>query len=142
MKLKGWLFDLYPARGGGVTLWFIDEDGRRHRFWQPFPLVFYAAGPSHRLRGLWAFLAGQAIPVLLSRVERRDLFQTDPMHVMGIELEKQEDLQGVFSKAQSAFPDLEYYDVDLALSLRHAASFGTFPLAYCEVEIENQKVGR
>ncbi|MBM3126180.1 MAG: hypothetical protein FJZ87_14100 [Chloroflexi bacterium] len=141
MKLKGWLFDLYPARGGGVTLWFIDEDGRRHRLWQPFPLVGYAAGPSHRLRALWSFLAGQPIPVLLSRVERRDLFQADSMHVMGIELEKQEDLQSVFSKAQSAFPDLEYYDVDLALSLRHAAAFGTFPLAYCEVEIENQKVG-
>lgn len=140
MNLKGWLFDLYPAKQGGATLWFIGEDGKRHRYWQPFPLVFYAAGPSHRLRALWRFLAGRQFPIMLARVERRDLFQENPMHVMEIQLDRQEELQGVFSKARSAFPDLDYYDVDLSLPLRHAACFGTFPLAYCDLKVENQRV--
>ena len=138
--LKGWLFDLYPAKQGGVTLWIIGEDEKRYRFWQPFTLTFYAAGPSYRLRDLWRFLANQDISINLSRVERRDLFNPRPMPVMGVEVQKQEDLQQVFTKAQSAFPDLDFYDVDISLSLRHAAVYGTFPLAFCELDIEGEQV--
>jgi DNA polymerase II len=138
--LKGWLFDLYPAKQGGITLWIIGEDEKRYRFWQPFTLIFYAAGPSYRLRDLWRFLSNQDIPLHLSRVERRDLFQSKPMPVMGIEVQKQEELQQVFAKAQSAFPDLDYYDVDISLSLRHAAIYATFPLAFCELEIDGEQV--
>lgn len=140
MKLRGWLFDLYPAKQGGVTIWLIGEDGKHYQFFQPFPLTFYAAGPSHRLHDLWRFLSVQEKPPALSRTERRDLFQSKPMPVMGIETSKQEDLQAIFLKAQSSFPDLDYYDVDLNLALRHAAHYQTFPLAYCDLEIEGRQV--
>lgn len=139
-RLKGWLFDLYPANQGGLTIWVIGEDGIRHQFCQPFPLTFYAAGPSHRLRGLWQYLSAQEKPPILSRLERRDLFQTESMAVMGIEVEKQQDLQKIFSKTQSAFPDLDYYDTDIPPALRHAARYGTFPLAFCEFEINGKVI--
>lgn len=139
-RLKGWLFDLYPAIQGGVTLWIIGEDGKRYHFWQPFSLTFYAAGPPHRLRNLWRFLSNQDIPVNLSRKERRDLFEPAPMPVMGIDVQKQEDLQKVFTRVQPAFPDLDFYDVDISQPLRYAASFGVFPLALCEFEIEGEKI--
>ncbi len=137
---RGWLLDLYAAKQGGVTFWVIGEDGKRYRFSQSFTLTFYAAGPSHRLRGLWRFLSDQAIPVNLSRVERRDIFQPDPMPVMGINVNKQEELQQVFARARSAFPDLDYYDVDILLSLRYAAGCGVFPLAFCELGMEGDQV--
>jgi len=34
-----------------------------------------------------------------------------------------------FARAGRIFPDLIWYDADLALPLRHAARFGSFPLA-------------
>jgi len=138
--LKGWLFDLYPAKQGGITLWVIGDDGQRHCLWQPFPLTFYAAGLSHRLRDLWRFLSAQESPPALSRVERRDLFQAESMPVMRIEVSNREDLQRVFYRTQSVFPDLDYYDMDISPSLRHAADYGTFPLACCEFALEGEQV--
>jgi DNA polymerase-2 len=139
-RLKGWLFDLYAAPQGGATAWVIDEGGERRRYWQPFPLTFYAAGPSGRLRELWRFLEGQAIPVALSRVERRDLFRAAPEPVLGVTCERQDHLQQVFYGVHAAFSDLEYYDVDIALSLRHAARHGTYPLAYCAFELDGERI--
>lgn len=138
--VRGWLFDLYPRQPGGVTLWVIGEDGQRYRFWQPFRSVFYAAGQPSRLRDLWRFLSGQDTVAGLSRVERRDLFQSRPMPVMGVEANTQEALQQAFFKAQAAFPDLDYYDVDISLSLRHAAMYDTFPLGWCEFALEGEQV--
>jgi DNA polymerase-2 len=140
MKLRGWLFDLYPAKQGGITLWVIGEDGKRRQFWQAFPLTFYAAGPRQRLRDLWRYLFTLEKPPVLSRVERRDLFQPNPIPVMGITINRQEDLDDLFSKAQATFPDLDYYDADISPSLRYAARYQTFPLAYCDLEIEGQQV--
>ncbi len=139
-QLKGWLFDLYPAQQGGMTVWIIDEGGQRLQLWQPFPVTCYAAGPSHRLRGLWHFLEKQDTTVALSRTERRDLFQAAAQPVLGMTCEGQAQLQRVFSKAHSAFPDLEYYDVDIAPALRHAACHGTFPLAHCTFEMDNKHI--
>ena len=139
-QLKGWLFDLYLAPQGGVTIWVIAEDGERLQFWQPFPLVFYASGPSGRLRELWRFLENQDPPVVLSRAERRDLFQASSQPVLGMACDSQAQLQQVFSKAHSAFPDLEFHDVDIAPALRHAAQYGTFPLAHCTFEIEGGQI--
>jgi DNA polymerase-2 len=139
-RLKGWLFDLYAAPQGGMTVWIIDESGKRLQCWQPFPLTFYAAGPSGRLRGLWRFLENQQFPVALSRAERRDLFQATAQPVLGAACSSQEQLQGVFSRARAAFPDLEYYDVDIAPALRHAAHHGTFPLAYCAFELDGGQI--
>jgi len=140
MKLRGWLFDIYPAGQDGAAIWLIGEDGKRYQFLQPFPLTFYAAGPLHRLRDLWRFLSRQDKPPMLSRTERRDLFQSGPIPVMGITVGDQESLQGIFLKTQSSFPDLDYYDVDLNLALRYSARYQTFPLALCDLETEGRQI--
>ena len=42
----------------------------------------------------------------------------------------------MFHRAAAAFPDLTYYDADLLLTARHAAVYGTFPLAKLRLTIE------
>ena len=71
----GWLLDLYPHPERGIILWLLSDDGRRPCLRQDFPVTFYAAGPSQRLRMLWQFLhLQQQARAELSRTERHDLF--------------------------------------------------------------------
>ncbi|HPH94606.1 MAG TPA: DNA polymerase domain-containing protein [Anaerolineaceae bacterium] len=140
--LTGWILDLYETPGQGVSLWLLAEDGRRLCLQQDFPCVFYAWGPPHRLRALWRWLQQQPDPPRLERVQRRDLFQPEPLDVMAIETAEPARLPELFRLAEQNFPDLTWYDADIQLSLRHAARHGTFPLACCRVEVEENRLRR
>ena len=133
---SGWLLDLYTHPEDGVVVWLLDEDGTRRRLRQTLPVVFYAAGPADRLRLLWRFLSEQPQPPRLSRAERRDLFNPESFPVLAIQVENPALQPLLFNRVTAAFPDLVYYDADLPISLRHAALYGTFPLARCQVTID------
>jgi DNA polymerase-2 len=139
MKLTGWLFDIYPNEQDGITLWLIADDGERHCLQHKFPVTFYAAGPSARLRSLWQYLNRQDVPVRLSRTERRDLFAGQTV-VLACEVTNPSALYGLFERVFQSFPDLTYYDADIHLALRYAAVFDVFPLARCEVEVLGSQV--
>jgi hypothetical protein len=133
-ELKGWLLDLYPNPNGGVTLWLIGEDGRRHQLHQKFPVTFHIAGRNEQLRTVWRHLKAQSIPVSLHRTERRDLF-SGMTTVLAVEVGHPADQPNLFAALSRQFPDLTYYDADVQLSLRHAAVHGTYPLSHCEIAI-------
>jgi DNA polymerase-2 len=138
--LTGWLLELYADPQDGVVLWLLDEaDGvQRHRLRQAFPLTYYAAGPAPRLRALWRYLEDQPLPVNLARTERRDLFSPQPLTVLAIQVENAAVQPVLFRQVSREFPDLNYYDADLPLSLHHAARHGTFPLARCRFIVDEQ----
>jgi DNA polymerase-2 len=46
----------------------------------------------------------------------------------------------LFQRLTETFPDLNYYDLDLPLALRHAAAYGSFPTARCRLTIDAQGV--
>ncbi len=149
----GWLLDVYAHPQRGVTLWLLCDNGRRLRLQQDFPVSFYAAGPSHRLRELWTYLRGigamDGAPVgvahtsplfTLSRAERRDLF-TGPVTVLAARTDSPVALSRLYSRLTGQFLDLTFYDADLHVAIRHAAAYGTFPLARCALEAdENGRV--
>jgi DNA polymerase-2 len=139
-NFTGWLLDLYPNDQAGITLWLLDKNGTRHKLAQAFPITFYAAGPAPRLRALWQFLKAQPIPIRLSRTIRKDLFQAEPATVLEIEVADPGAQPRLFERVHHAFPDLTYYDADLPISLRHAAIYGTFPLAYCSISTEDNGI--
>jgi DNA polymerase-2 len=92
------------------------------------------------LRALWKFLQSQPELVTLSKTERRDLF-AGLVTVLACEVERPLDLPRLFARVAHAFPNLTYYDADIHIALRHAAAFQVFPLARCEIEVdENQRV--
>jgi hypothetical protein len=136
--ISGWLFDIYPNETN-LTLWLIGEDEKRHRFVQDFAATVYAVGPSPLLRKLWRWLEAQAVPVHLSRTERKDVFQ-GMVAVLAAEVLQPVKLDGLFRSMVSAFPDLTFYDGDISLPLRYAAAFGVFPLARCRMEVRGEKV--
>jgi DNA polymerase-2 len=136
-EYKGWLLDIYPHPEGGVVLWLLCDDGRRRRLRQDFAVTFYAAGPSPRLRNLWKFLGDRPFPVELSRLERQDLF-TGPTVVLAASLDSPAALPMLLQTLNKLFPDLTFYDADLHVALRHAALYGTFPLARCHTVVDEQ----
>ncbi len=135
-ETTGWLIDLYADHRDGLVLWLLGEDGVRLRLHQPFPITFYAAGPSADLRELWRFLDSQGAAIELSRDERHDLFAGKHIPVLAARLANPADLPRLFHRAAERFPDLTYYDADLVLSLRYAAVTGAFTLAFCRVRFE------
>lgn len=137
----GWLLDVYASPGEGAALWLLEDDGseqggRRLRLTQPLAVSFYAAGPNERLRALWQWLQRRDEAVTLERTERRDLFAPQPLTVLAVTVNDAASQPRLFARVSTAFPDLTFYDADIALPLRHAAAFGTFPLAKLTVDYD------
>ncbi len=139
MNHAGWLLDLYEDEAG-LVLWLMQEDGTRARLAQPFPVTLYAAGPGPRLRALWRWLRARPQPPRLERAERHELFAGRPLAVMAITAPGPLQARRLFAELAQSFPDLTYYDADLSPNLRHAARYGTFPLARVEIEASKQGV--
>ncbi len=138
MTYEGWLLDLYADGPRGVALWLVTDDDRRVRLCQRFPVRFFAAGPGPRLRALWRWLREREPAPGLAREERRDLFLAERLPVLAVETADPAGLQPLFAEVEREFPDLTYYDADVPLTVRHAAAFGSFPLARCRAEADEQ----
>ncbi len=150
--LNGWLLDIYEEPRGGLMLWLLGADGQRYGLRQDFSVTFYAAGPAARLRALWRWLEEQGgcastacsrdVPLRMWRDERRDLFEREPVSVLAVQSTQPYRQPGLFSAASREFADLTWYDADILPALRHAAQYGSFPLAQMEIEVDGQQVCR
>lgn len=141
MLFRGWLLDLYLNQEEGLTLWFIGEDDRRVCFKQAFPVSFYVAGPNERLRALWKRVRGRLGVLGLSRKQKQDVFVADSVNVMQIDMDSPASQVSLFREIEAEFPDLTYYDADVTIGTRYMARYGVFPLALCELEVdENQLI--
>jgi len=136
-EYTGWILDIYSHPERGIVLWLLCDDGQRRCMYQDFPVTFYAAGPSHRLRDLWIFLEKQSIKIQLSRTERRDLFIGSTV-VLAATLDNPAVLPFLCQRLTRLFPDLTFYDIDIHVALRHAAIHKTFPLARCHIVADEQ----
>ncbi len=136
----GWLLDLYEDGREGVVLWLIGDDGERWRLRQDFPITFYAAGEPEQLRGLQRYLRTRPEKLRLYRTQSRDLFHDKPLILLAIEMNAPIYQPRLFQQIANRFPNLDYYDADLNITLRHAACWGTFPLARCSVSVNGEGV--
>ncbi len=132
VEFQGWLLDLYEDEEDGLVLWFADESGARHKLWQPFPVTFYAAGPAARLRGAWRRLQSSGTAITLERTRRRDLF-SGMLDVMSIKVGNPLLQRRLFFDLSRRYPDLDYFDADIPITVRYAAVHDLFPLVYCRV---------
>ncbi len=133
-RLRGWLLDLYEDAVDGLRLWFITEDGARLCLRQKLEVVFYASGDNEQLRALWKMLRRHPEVISLQREVRRDAFIPEPIPVLKAVVDSSLHETRLFHEIQQRFPRLVYYDADISVNIRHAALFGTFPMALCEVE--------
>ena len=135
MKCTGWLFDLYPHPTKGVILWLAGEDGKPYFFHQDCETVFYARGSDQKLHDLGVFLRKKYPKenVKLTRVETKEDLFDGPQVVMGIGISSFTLFKKLFRKVQESFSDLIYYNADIDLTVRYAATHNVFMMARCEV---------
>ena len=132
--LNGWLLDVYEHPEDGVVVCLLEEDGFRYLLRQPFPITFYASGPFRELRKLWKVLAGDEVPLQLTRTQRQDLF-IGMVEVLGATVPKPAQFKQVFYRTRRLFPDLTWYDADIPTAMRYTAAFTVFPMAKVQVEL-------
>ena len=136
-EFSGWMLDVYTDPEQGAVVWLVGDYGQRRRFHQPFPVTFYAAGPDAQLRAAWQYLKQQPIAVGLERTTRQDLFK-GPIVVMQICVPIAADQPRLFRNLARCFPQLDYYDADVAFPLRFAARYCSFPLARCHIQADEE----
>jgi len=137
----GWIFDIYPA-ADGMVVWLLDEDGRAHLLRDTFSPCFYVRGPRHELRAVCRMLRAQRAPASLRRTERLDLFLDQAVEVLEVGVRIPRLLGRLFHQTAEFRPDLTYYDADISLPQRYALARDVFPLAYCAVEREGDRIRR
>lgn len=138
-QLRGWLLDLYDDPEDGLRLWFITEEGKRVCLHQSMDVVFYASGTNEELRSLWVTLKRYPTVVSLQRETRRDAFIPDPITVLKAVVDSPLHQARLFREIVQRYPHLTYYDADLSSNIRHSARYGTFPMAFCEVEYDAER---
>ena len=141
-RFTGWLLDLYLDPQNGLKLWFISaEDDSRVCFTQAFPVSFFASGENQRLRALWKRLDKQEGVIKLVRTQKRDVFLNDFVNVLQVDVESPARQTQIFHALEKDFTDLTWYNADLSVGTRYLARFGAFPLALCELQInENGQI--
>lgn len=96
-----------------------------------FTVTLYAAGDFSRLREAWRSLAGRA---RLARTKRRDLF-TGMRDVLAVTVDAS---SGLFPELRAQFPDLDYYDADIPVSLRFIARTDCHLLGRCRLTLDGE----
>lgn len=137
-RVRGWLLDLYEDAVDGLCLWFITEEGDRIQLKQKMEIVFYASGEGEQLRALWKFLRRHSEVLGLQRETRRDAFIPEPITVLKAIINSPLNETWLFREVQQRFPHLTYYDSDISSNIRHSARYGTFPMAFCDVEYDDK----
>ena len=133
IEFDGWLLDLFEDKNEGIVLYFIDSKGPRWRLTTPFPITFYAQGSSEQLRALWRYLRGLPQISKIYRTDRMDVFRRQRVPVLAARVQNPVALQSLIRNVVSRFPDLEYSDADISITVRFAAQTGATPLSYCHV---------
>ncbi len=135
-EISGWLLDLYAGQTD-LSLWIIGDDGARHHLHHVFPTTFYVAGPFPHLRQVWQFVRQQPIIADLARVTRRDLF-SGSLNLLAIQVPNPAQQPKLLYQIIKRFPELDYYDTDIPLSVRYAATYNLFPLARCRIWVDDE----
>jgi DNA polymerase-2 len=130
-EVSGWLFDIHSHPERGIVLWIIADSGERLRLRMDFTVTFYAAGDFARLREAWRYLAGRAG---LARTKRRDLFLGE-RDVLAVTVDCADD---IFRELHARFPDLDYYDADIPVSLRFIARTDCHLLGRCRLILDEE----
>ena len=132
----GWLLDLFEDPREGLILYFIDENGQRRRLTHPFPVTLYALGSDAELRALWQNLSKRPDEINLTRVQKMDVFKRQLVTALGVTVKNPYEVRKIFYQIAEDFPNLDYADADLQISLRFAAKTGAFPLSHCRVSMD------
>jgi hypothetical protein len=125
--LTAWLFDVYPAPQG-VTLWFIDRNGIKHRALYPFrPSFFLHLGAADAKRA--ELLAVRCpVPVSLTQTTRTEIYTGEPWDVQQVHVHDATRFREAVWYFERFFPHFAFYNSDLLVPQLFLYETQLFPL--------------
>ena len=134
--ISAWLFDVYPS-DDGVTLWFIDKNGDRLRFFQRFtPCFFLHLSPSDAKRAV-ALGARCPIPVSLRPTTRTEIYSGDSIDVLQVFVHTPMRFREVVWYYEKFFPHYVFFNSDVSVEQQFLYETQLFPLALGDYEISS-----
>lgn len=144
LKIRGWLFDAYPAKGK-MRIWLIDEDGKKYICEDKFSPSFYLYLNStdlKRAENITAALKNK-IPVSCQQVEKLELYSNQNIRVLQINVHNTERYHDVVSLFEKYFPPFAFFNSNIPVAQLYFYHTGLFPLAFGEYQIDesNKLIG-
>jgi len=135
--LTGWLFDIYPSPHG-ITLWFIDTEGRTHRAYDRFIPSCYLHLTERDTERVAALLRAFPFPIHLSRETRREVYSNQDWDVLRISIDSTLHFKKVIQRLEHHLPHFVFFDSDIAPQQLYLYESGLFPLAYGDYDITTE----
>ena len=134
--ITGWLFDLYPSPRG-VTLWFIDEGGGKHRRFSTFVPSFFLHVHGFDVRRAEALGARCPIHVTLTRTTRTEIYSGDSLEVLQAHVHDAMRFRDVVWYYERFFPHFAFYNSDILVAQLFLYETQLFPLAFGDYEFDD-----
>ncbi len=129
MTLTGWLFDLYPSPRG-ITLWFIDREGRKVRAYDRFVPSFSLHVDERETDRVAALVRTFPFPVHLRRETRRDIYTNRDRDILRVCVGSTRHFKTVVQRLERHFPHFVFFDSDIPPVQLYLYETRLFPLAF------------
>ncbi len=131
--LTAWLFDLYPS-ADGITLWFVDAEGRKHRAYARFTPSLYLhldVGHAGRIADLL-----RAFPVTVRPATKREIYSNTDWHVLEVTVGGTAHFKNVVRLLEQHLPHYVFFNSDIPIAQLFLYDTGLFPLAFGMYEFD------
>ncbi len=128
-RVRGWLFDLYPAPGG-IVVWVIDESGRHLRGYAPFVPSFFMHIDEGSRPQVEAAAKKLRCRVADGWVEKKELYSNRYLKVVRVEVPDTLHFREIVRRFESQFPYYVFFNSDLLPVQTFLFETDLFPLAY------------
>ncbi len=135
--LHGWLFDVYPSEKG-MTLWFIDRDGKKHCCVREFQPSFYLQLDEPETRRAEALGKRCPVPVSFARKKMTEIYSGDPWDVLEVIVHDTTRMKETVRYFERFFPHFAFFNSDLSVSQQFLYHTELFPLALGEYWIDGE----
>jgi len=139
MQIQGRLFDLYPLESS-MILWFKEEDGRLHRFEDPFRPRFYAQGEKSDLLDLFHSLQKERRAAGYQWDRKKEFWSGEEVEVLEIEVVDSEHYVQLPRILPSWEEKITFYNCDIPLPQTYLYEKQIFPTGRCMVEVEGNRI--
>ena len=134
--VNGWLFDVYPS-AKGITLWFIDRSGMKHRCFRRYRPSFFLHVNDSDAKRVAALSARSPVEVSLGRATRKEIYSGDTWDVVQVYVHDTMRFKEAVWYFERFFPHFAFYNSDILVSQLFLYETKLFPLALGDYEIDD-----
>jgi DNA polymerase-2 len=135
--LIGWLFDCYPS-SRGITLWFIDENGEKHRCFRRFTPSFFLHLTAYDARRAEVLAERCPVPVTVTRTTKTEIYSGDSLDVLEIHVHDTTRFRDVVWYYERFFPHFAFFNSDILVAQLFLYATQLFSLGFGDYEIDEQ----